>query len=72
MHVTSKRHVSQVQKDALITKEDNIFHFPIVNLFGAEIHVDEMRQASKISLLIDPLCCLVTQDTKAKAPRHSV
>ncbi len=48
MLVASCGHISQVQKDVSVTTKEIFLFAPTVNLFGAEIRVAEMRQASKI------------------------
>ncbi len=51
MLVASQRHISQVQKDVLATKEKKYFLLsPTVNLFGTEMRVAEMLTVSKTSL----------------------
>jgi hypothetical protein len=48
----SQRHASQLQKYVSISIEHFFVFSTTANLFGAEIGVAEMRQASKISPLV--------------------
>jgi hypothetical protein len=48
MFVVSQQHMSQLQKDVTIFIEHYFAFAKTANLFGDEIRVAEMRQASKI------------------------
>ncbi len=65
MLIASQQHVSQVQKVAFITNEENILFTPTVNLFGAQIPVTEMRQESKFfpkSEILNAYCISATHN----------